>query len=307
MVRGRTVADDPHARLPDRGRAVGIALGVRLGGERDHVGELADRLEVAQLGQPREPERVQAIAREQRQIGVVGPDDAAGRVVQEIALADRLDEQRVGRLVAGGAAPAAATSPVAPSRRRGRRRLGEQSAAARAISSASRSSVLAHAISAKAAAAASTVRVEVLARVGERREPRLELRRRRVDAAGEQRPAPRAVGLGVARGGAGVVGRRLGREEDGQQPGRVDHRHRRGRRPPRAGRRRARRSSPTASGTPPRRAARARRARRPPRAGSRSACRPGRRRRPARSAPSARASRRTRPRAARRRGSCPSP
>ena len=61
------------------------------------------------------------------------------------------------------------------------------------------------------------MRVDVLGRVGERREPRLELRRRRVDAAREQRPAPRAVGLGVAGGGAGVVAHRLLGEEDGQQ------------------------------------------------------------------------------------------
>ena len=38
----------------------------------------------------------------------------------------------------------------------------------------------------------------------ERREPGLELRRRRVDPAGQQRPAPGAVGVGVARGRAAL-------------------------------------------------------------------------------------------------------
>ena len=57
--------------------ALGVALGVGLRGQRDHVGQLGNRVEVAQLGQPREPERVQAVAREQREVGVLGPHDAA--------------------------------------------------------------------------------------------------------------------------------------------------------------------------------------------------------------------------------------
>ena len=62
--------------------------------------------------------------------------------------------------------------------------------------------------------------LDVLGRVGERREPGLELRRRRVDAAGEQAAAPGGVGVEVAGLRAGVVAHRLGAEEDGQQAGR---------------------------------------------------------------------------------------
>ena len=71
----------------------GIALGVRLGGARDHVGEHGDGLEVAERGEPRQPERVQAVAGEQRQVRIVRAHDAPLAVVLQVALADRLDQQ----------------------------------------------------------------------------------------------------------------------------------------------------------------------------------------------------------------------
>ena len=214
-----------HARRPRRGR---VALGVRLGAARDHVGEHGDRVEVAELRQPRQPERVEPVAGQQREVGILRPQRRGPR--RSAAGSPRGSPRR-------SSAYCAAPRRVAPCRRscdRGRerppsarRRPQPQAAAPRRASGrhalrAGRpavSSSAPHAISANAAAAASRVRVDVLARVGERREPRLELRRRRVDAARQQRAAPGAVGLGVARGGAGVVAhRRLG-EEHGQQPG----------------------------------------------------------------------------------------
>ena len=169
---------------------------MRLGGERDHVGQLGDRVKVAELGQAGQPERVQTVARQQRQIRVLGPHDAAGGVVQQVALVDRLDEQRVVVLVAfravaggrdravravdGGRRDGVREQPAVPldlvgkpvedrscdfGERRGRGLDGPR---------------------------------DVLAGVRERGEPGLELRRRRVDAAGEQGAAPGAVGLGVA-------------------------------------------------------------------------------------------------------------
>ena len=256
----------------------------------DHVGELGDGGEVAQLRQPGEAERVEPVAGEQREVGVVRAHDAAGAVVLEVALDDRLHEQRVVGLAAGGARAGAARSPRsarARRRRRARRRAGRRP---RAASAASASSALIR-ISSKAAAAASSVRVEVLGRVGERREPRLELRRRRVDAAGEQRAAPGAVGLRVAGRCAGVVAHRLLGEEDGQEargPGDL-HRPAAGGLAQPVGERLRRRGQPDVgvlvelgSVARPRRR----------RAGSRSASRPGRRRRPGRSGSSGRPGRR---------------
>ena len=209
------MADRGDARRPRRGGQLGVALGVRLRGQRDDVGELGDRLEVAELGEPGEAERVQAVAGEQREVGVVGAHDAAVAVVLEVALADRLDEQRVVVLAPGGAragrgrraearrrpAPASATASAS------RPPLGAQRAPAEV------GERVHQAISANAAAAASSVRVDVLGRVGERGEPGLELRRRRVDAAREQRPAPGGVGLEVAGRRAGVVADGLASEK----------------------------------------------------------------------------------------------
>ena len=127
----------------------------------DDVGEDGDRLEVAERGQPREPERVQPVAGQQREVGVLG--HARTRpvaVVLQVALADRLDERaRTRRRAHGRARPGRGAlarggrvrregSP--PRRRAGRRRRAAPAASRRAS---------AHPISANAAAAASSVRV----------------------------------------------------------------------------------------------------------------------------------------------------
>ena len=72
MVSRRTGRDRRGARVPDGLGALRVALGVGLRAERDHVGELGHRVEVAERGEPLEAERVQAIAGEQREVGVDG-------------------------------------------------------------------------------------------------------------------------------------------------------------------------------------------------------------------------------------------
>ena len=67
--------------------------------------------------------------------------------------------------------------------------------------------------------------LDLLVRVGQRREPRLELRRRRVDAAREQLAAPARVGAEVAGLGIREVGHGPLAEEHGQQPGGGDDLH----------------------------------------------------------------------------------
>src|SRR5215213_5767574 len=94
-----------HAGGPDGLGALGIALGVRLRRERDHVGQLADRRDVPQLGEAGEPEREQPVAGQQGEVRILRPHDAARAVVLEVALEDRLHQQRVGVLMPGGARP----------------------------------------------------------------------------------------------------------------------------------------------------------------------------------------------------------
>src|SRR3954452_11984761 len=155
----RGPADGAGARLPGGARCSGIALGVGLRGARDHAGQDVDRLEVAELGQAGHAERVQAVAGEQREVGIAGPQDAALAVVLEVALVDRLDEL----LVAG--AGQLAQPRVLCGIGHG---VGQQTTVG-TDSGGERLERGAHAISPNAAAAASTVRStcsEVWARLG---------------------------------------------------------------------------------------------------------------------------------------------
>ena len=205
--------------------------------------------------------------------------DAAGAVVLQVALADRLDEQRVG-LAARRRRPSPCGCGAAPSL--ARRVAGEQAALRRA-------------------ARRPAARARVMRDLRERRGGGLE---RAGDVLGRVRRAtgtrPRtATAAGRRRGPAARGTRRrrprcrrrrrrrsprggLGGEEDGQQA-RASDVTETGRSPGglAQARRRARAVvSREPRGRPARRAARASRGRRRPRAGSRSACRPGRRRRP---------------------------
>ena len=151
----------PRGQPPDRARRRAPAAqtaSARAGSpsawacaRRDHVGQLGHGVEVTHRGQPVEPERVQAVARQQRQVGVLGTHHAARGVVLEVALADRLDEQRVALAAAGAASPC--DSGASP----GRATASASRPPSSRSASASRSSALMRS-SANAAAAASTVR-----------------------------------------------------------------------------------------------------------------------------------------------------
>ena len=305
MVSGRTARDGGRPGVPDGVRARRVALGVRLRAQRDHVGELGHGVEVADRREPLETERVEPIAGQQREVGIVGLDDAPGGVVLQVALADRLDEQRVALAAAGDGL--AVRLRLAPS-------LARRSSASRPPS-------------ARAAPSREPLaRRRVMSDLGERRGGRL-------DGAGDV--------LGGVRGGRepGLelrrrAGRRRGPAARGTRRRRPRCRRPRRPRSPSAARRRRRRSRrPVVDVTETGRSPAA--SRRPvgQRAGrvaerqvgllveqrERGAAGGDRERVPAqrarlvdvagraRSAPSAPPSRRTPRRAARRRGSCPSP
>jgi len=140
-----------------------MAFGVPLGAQRDDVGQLADGVEVAQGGQPGEPEGVEPITGQQRQVAVVGADHPGPAVVQEVALADRLDDERQLVLVAGRARPGGRERPVGGRGAVGlAQRAGQQPALVaqhRDEPAQDRLALRRHtATSANAAAAASTVR-----------------------------------------------------------------------------------------------------------------------------------------------------
>ena len=190
---------------------------------------------VADLDQPREPERVQPVAREQPESA--SPRAHAGAARRSAAGSPRRSPRPAARTPRAGRGAGAGRREH---RRRGlglgaagrpRARLRDQAArpragAPRAASRPPAPSPCAASLTrsgagsgrhAKAAAAAAMRALELLGLVGQRREPGLELRRRRVHAAREQLPAPACVGLQVAgrahpRSRAPAVA-----EEDGEQ------------------------------------------------------------------------------------------
>src|SRR5215207_4715034 len=88
-------ADRSRRLLPGACGAGRIVLGVRLGTAGDQIGELPHRLEVAQLGELRESERVEAVAAEQREVAVARIEQAAVGVVQQVALAYGCERESV--------------------------------------------------------------------------------------------------------------------------------------------------------------------------------------------------------------------
>src|SRR6185295_18711823 len=92
--------------------------------QRDQVCQLLDRLDVAERGQPGEPQRVEEIPAEQPQVFVGQVDQPAGPVVQEVTLEDALDEQRIFARIAPGPLPGRHYGPerLAVGRSRQRRR-----------------------------------------------------------------------------------------------------------------------------------------------------------------------------------------
>ena len=91
----RAPADGVRAGAPHRLGELARAGALRERAERDRVRELGDRGGVAQRDEQREADRVEPVAREQLQVGLGDAHDARHAVVQQVALVDRLDEQRV--------------------------------------------------------------------------------------------------------------------------------------------------------------------------------------------------------------------
>ena len=211
-VRARS-APQPTARAPAAQTASAssrVARALRERAERDHVGQLGHGARVAERDQPREAERVQPVAGEQREIGLgrrarrAARRSAAGsprRSPRPAARTPRAGPPRAGprrRRAAG----------LAGSQRRRRRRRGDERRHQPALVAQQRAQALERARIAcrprRAAARARRARANAAGRrprrvrsicsvaVRERREPGLELRRRRVDAAREQLAAPGA-------------------------------------------------------------------------------------------------------------------
>jgi hypothetical protein len=68
----------------------------------DHVGQLAHRVEQPEVREAGEAERVEPVAREQGEVRVVRREHARLAVMQQVALAHRLDDEGDVVAVAGG-------------------------------------------------------------------------------------------------------------------------------------------------------------------------------------------------------------
>ena len=73
--------------------------------EADQVGELPDRIEVAPRGEALEAERIEVVPGQQTQVRVGTVDQPRRLVVQQVALSDRLDQERVLARRVRGAGP----------------------------------------------------------------------------------------------------------------------------------------------------------------------------------------------------------
>ena len=186
----------------------------KLGAAADQLGQHGDRLGVAERGEALDAEGVEIVAGEQGEVGVVAAQQARLAVVQEVALAHRLDHERV--LAGGGGGARAERGEQAEDGPLGRSTTcGEIG-----VSSSRRRAARSWRASVRRIGARSSQRllerlgggfqraVDRRLVVGEGDEPGLELRGRRVDAALEHRPAEAGVGLEVAGRGGGEVGDR---------------------------------------------------------------------------------------------------
>ncbi len=95
MLLAASPADRDRPRLPNGVRERGIGGRLGLGHERDRVRQLGDRVQIAERRQPGESQRIQLVADQQRQVGIVGAHDPLGAVVQPRALDDHLEQQLV--------------------------------------------------------------------------------------------------------------------------------------------------------------------------------------------------------------------
>jgi hypothetical protein len=72
-----------------------MTLGLEAGAVADQVGEDGDGAGVAEGSEAVEAEGVEVVARQQGEVGVVGGEEARLLVVEEVALADGLDDEGV--------------------------------------------------------------------------------------------------------------------------------------------------------------------------------------------------------------------
>ena len=172
--------------------------------------EVGDRVDLVRRGDPNEAVRVEVVAEEERRVVVGRLEEARPAVVDEVALVDRLEAERVLRRAERGEDGGAIRLRERGSRPRGcsppprRRRSRPRGQPWKPRDGGDRA-------------------LDLLVAVRGRREERLELRRREVDALLEQVTEQRAVALGVARlRVVEVAHRRVGHEEREQRADALD-------------------------------------------------------------------------------------
>ena len=153
------VTDGARPGAPERLAARAIATADEQRAQRDDVGQLADGVEVAERDEALEPERVEAVAGEQREVAIVAGHDPPGPVVQQEPLVDRLDQELVFVRVRLRARPGGRDPRRGHAVARGRRPL-DRAAQRLALRRDDLAEALerAHASTANASAAASIVR-----------------------------------------------------------------------------------------------------------------------------------------------------
>ena len=87
-------AESRRGRRP-RLAVAGQAVGSQPGAERDQGGQVGDSLDRPRLGDAHEPMGVEVVTEQERGVGVGGSEQARPSVVEEIALVDRLQAERV--------------------------------------------------------------------------------------------------------------------------------------------------------------------------------------------------------------------
>ena len=182
----RAPAEQRCGCRPQRAIALRL-LCPHLATEGDELREVGDGRDVVQRRDARDAVRVEVVAEQQRRVVVGRREEARPAVVDEVALVDRLEPERVSVL----AERREDGTAVALGARRSRQ-------SAQSVLSAAASTAIVSQTSATKARHRSDCAFDLLVAVHGRGEERLELRRREVDALLEQVPEERAVALGVA-------------------------------------------------------------------------------------------------------------
>jgi len=109
LGRGRGLPLEPRGLAVAEGRGGGSPgltvarkpVGAQLGAERDQLREVADGLDRPCLGDSHEPVRVQVVAEQQRGVVVGGREQPRAPVMEQVALVDRLEPERVALFAQG--------------------------------------------------------------------------------------------------------------------------------------------------------------------------------------------------------------